>query len=121
MAVVEKIEGMARLLEKLEARRKGAAAADCQVTVSFSAGYALFVHEDLTARHPVGQAKFLEQPARELAKELTGIVRDAVKKGTPLPQALLLAGLRLQREAQLLCPVATGLLRNSAATTLEGG
>lgn len=119
MANVGGIEGMARLLEKLEARKKGAAAADCQVTVSFSAGYALFVHENLEARHPVGQAKFLEQPARQLAAELTGIVRAAVQKGTPLPQALLLAGLRLQREAQLLCPVDTGALRASAATTLE--
>lgn len=30
-----------------------------------AAPYALAVHEDLTARHPVGQAKYLEQPATE--------------------------------------------------------
>lgn len=37
-----------------------------------------------------------------------------------MAQALLLAGLRLQRESQLLCPVLTGNLRNSAFTRVEG-
>lgn len=35
-------------------------------------GYAIYVHEDLTKRHTVGQAKFLEQPVRELAPHLAG-------------------------------------------------
>ena len=28
-------------------------------------GYAVYVHEDLTARHPVGQAKYLEVPVNQ--------------------------------------------------------
>ena len=31
-------------------------------------GYALTVHEDLDAHHPVGQAKYLESPIRESAR-----------------------------------------------------
>lgn len=34
-------------------------------------GYALYVHEDLTKRHPVGQAKFLEQPFTERLAGMT--------------------------------------------------
>lgn len=33
-------------------------------------GYALPVHENLSAHHPVGQAKFLEQPALSMAANL---------------------------------------------------
>jgi hypothetical protein len=37
------------------------------VTLGFGTDYAVYVHENLTARHPVGQAKFLEQPVLEWA------------------------------------------------------
>lgn len=68
---------------------------------------------------PTGQAKFLEAPARELAKELGAIVRRALTSGKTMAQGLLLAGLRLQREAQKRVPVDTGALRASAFTRLE--
>lgn len=106
------------LLAKLKAK-----AAEQQgepsVVVGFTAKYALYVHEDVYATHTVGQAKYLEQPARTMRPVLARIVRDAMKKGVPLPKALLMAGLRLQREAMLLCPVDTGALRASAFTKLE--
>jgi hypothetical protein len=44
-----------------------------QVQLSFggpSAPYGLYVHEDLEAHHPVGQAKFLESAALEAAPTL---------------------------------------------------
>ena len=90
------------------------------VAVGYTAGYALRVHEDLTAFHRNGQAKFLEQPFRELAKDLWAIIVNAIKAGKTPAQALLLAGLRLQRESQKLVPVKTGNLKNSAYTRLEG-
>lgn len=31
--------------------------------------YAVYVHEDLNAVHPIGKAKFLEDPVREYARE----------------------------------------------------
>jgi len=33
------------------------------VSVSYDTNYAIYVHEDLSARHPHGNAKFLERPA----------------------------------------------------------
>ena len=83
-----------------------------------------FVHEVLTNKHnPPTQAKFLEQPARELSSNgtLANIVRQAKLDGRTMSQALLLAGLRLQRDSQALCPVLTGNLRSSAFTRLNEG
>lgn len=34
-----------------------------------ASSYAVKVHEDMTAHHPVGKAKFLEDPVREYAQE----------------------------------------------------
>ena len=68
-----------------------------------------------------GQAKFLEQPARELnnAGTLGMIVFNAMKRGATLQQALFLAGGRIQRESMKLVPVDTGNLKASAFTRKE--
>lgn len=89
------------------------------VVVGFQARYAIFVHENLEARHRIGQAKYLEQPAREMAPELGLMVGKLVKSGMSLEKALVVAGLRLQRAAQQLTPVDTGNLKNSAFTAVE--
>jgi hypothetical protein len=60
--------------------------------------------------------KFLEGPARYLAGELGVIIIKAVGAGQTVAEALLLAGLRLQRESQKLVPVEYGNLINSAFT-----
>lgn len=112
-----KTEGVEALLAKLRGMMDKYQPVD--VTVSFSAPYALFVHEDLTARHPIGQAKFLEQPARTMRADLAQGAAALMKKGVSMPKALYTQGLRLQRAAQLLCPVETGFLRNSAMTEIE--
>jgi hypothetical protein len=39
------------------------------VTVGYTAAYSVYVHEILTSHHPIGQAKFLEQPVRERRPE----------------------------------------------------
>lgn len=36
-----------------------------RVAIGFGAAYAIFVHEDLEARHETGQAKFLESALRD--------------------------------------------------------
>lgn len=45
-------------------------------------GYAVIVHENLTAYHPVGQAKYLEEPLRaaepQLAKRIAQNVRSVI-------------------------------------------
>lgn len=68
---------------------------------------------------PTGQAKFLEQPARELSPILGKIVAKAMLEKKTMAQGLLLAGLRLQRESQKKVPIDTGNLRASAFTRME--
>lgn len=118
--VMAKIEGLTKVIEQLRSRaaksRKGD---DVSVSVGYTAAYALYVHENLTAHHPVGQAKYLEQPARQNAREYGEIVRQAKQKGRTTAQALLLAGLRLQRDSQKIVPVDTGALKGSAFTRLD--
>lgn len=124
MAKVDGIGRVLKALKRLEQKyqgRKAKAGIGESVIVGFTAAYALFVHEDMEADHKVGQAKFLEQPARELSNNgtLGGIVRKAVLAGRTVVEGLLLAGLRLQREAQLLTPVDTGALKGSAFVRVE--
>ena len=113
-----KIQNLERLITKLKFREKEAGQSP-SVIVGYSQSYSIFVHENLAAHHPVGQAKFLEYPARKYRREITDIVVTAIRRGATLAQALLLGGLRLQREAQLLTPVDTGALKASAFTRLE--
>ena len=114
-----KVMGVPKLVEQL--RAKAAAARrdeDVDVEVGYTASYAIYVHENLQAHHPHGQAKFLEAPLRALRGELMQLVLRARMQGRTMAQALLIAGLRLQRESQLLCPIDTGNLRASAFTRL---
>lgn len=48
--------------------------------VAFGAYYALFVHENLTAHHDVGQAKFLETVLTSRRNEILKIVADELRK-----------------------------------------
>lgn len=101
---------------------KVAAKIDEDVVVGYTASYAIYVHENLEARHKPGkQAKFLEEPARTLQPVMIQIVVRAMKRGVGLLAALLLAGLRLQRASQKIVPVDTGNLKNSAFTRIEKG
>lgn len=128
MAKVEGIDKVLKALKDLESKGK-----PVSVVVGYTAAYALYVHENIEMKWrglprksgvgeywgPTGQAKFLEQPARELADVLASIVREAYSKGASLMQSLFLAGLRLQRESQQLVPVEYGNLRASAFTKKE--
>lgn len=42
--------------------------------------YAVIVHEDLTARHPIGQAKFFEEAAIQIEPEVEPILSTAVRR-----------------------------------------
>ena len=116
------IKNLQRLVEKLRARAaKAVRDSDAAVAVGYTAAYSVFVHENLEAKHPVGKAKFLEDPAKTNAPEYAGIVREALKGGKTVAQALVLAGLALQADSQDQVPVDTGVLKNSAFTRLETG
>lgn len=113
------IQGLSKLKTFLGKKRRDAVAAGETVVVGFSQRYAMVVHEDMNAAHPTGQAKYLEQPARDLQSELALIITQVFIKTKSMRQALIMAGLRLQREAQELVPIDTSALRASAYTAAE--
>lgn len=118
MASIVKVTGVNKLLVKL-AKKAALNPPGLSAVVGYTQEYAIYVHENEEAHHNVGQAKFLEQPARTHSKELTAIIATSISKGFGMAQGLMLAGLRLQRESQKLVPVDTGALKNSAFTHLE--
>jgi hypothetical protein len=111
------MEGAAGLAAKL--RRLAAAAEGVSSSVVYTAPYALFVHEDLEARHAVGGAKYLERPAREHAEEIAAAVAEAAKDGT-LEQAVLAGAEALLAFSQDAVPVATGALKLSGSVEVDG-
>lgn len=117
MAQITKVEAVIAALRKKALLATGSSA----VRVGYTQSYAIYVHENLASFHPVGQAKYLEQPMRQLKNEFPKIIKQAMSRGASLAQGLLLAGMRLQRESQQLVPVDTGVLKGSAFTRLEGG
>ena len=113
------IKNLEKLMAKLERLRSESLRPSRAVVTGYSQGYAIFVHENLEAHHEVGQAKFLEEPARDLQRVMAQQIKDSVKAGLPLEAAMLKAMLYLQRESQQLVPVDTGALRASAFTCFE--
>lgn len=84
------------------------------VSVVYTAPYAVYVHEDMEANHPNGgQAKYLEQPARELQEDMAAIVRRSVEAKNGLEEGLVRAGQLLLDSSLPLVPVDTGELRDS--------
>lgn len=120
---MSKVEGLKALKDKLKAKlrkaKQGTADGKASVRVGYTQAYAIYVHENLTAFHPVGKAKFLEDPFKEMAPKVVELVKGLLAQGLTLPQALLIVGLRLQRESQSQVPVDTGALKSSAFTRAE--
>lgn len=87
--------------------------------VGYTQNYAIFVHERLDVFHPVGQAKYLEEPFRGLAPKMTEKIAKYFSKGMNLSQAVTVVLLEVQRESQLLVPIDTGALRASAFVKME--
>lgn len=115
------IVGLEQLLAELKKREvKSAIKDDGTVYVGFSMNYAVHVHERTDLKHKNGRgAKYLEIPYRKLLPALPAIVAEVVKSGGGLRKGLIVAGLRIQREAQQLVPILTGALRASAWTAEE--
>lgn len=105
------------------------------VVVGYNAKYAIYVHENIEMKWkgkkrrsglgvywgPTGQAKFLEQPFRELGTKLGRMIPIALKNGATLLEALYMAGLGLQASSQKLVPYEYGDLFKSAFTEKETG
>jgi|TARA_R110002110_G_scaffold145775_6_gene335361 hypothetical protein len=114
------IKGIKKVRQLLTAMGEKAQAADkVTVVVGFTQSYAVYVHENKQAAHPVGQAKYIEQPSRELKSKFSDIIQKVTKKTGNIRDGLLMAGLLLQRSAQKLTPVDTGALKASAFTDFQ--
>ena len=84
--------------------------------IGFNASYAAAVHENLTAKHSVGQAKFLEVAMNMMKPKMTPDIESRLAQGATLLQAVDEFGEAVIALAQKLCPVATGFLQGSATT-----
>lgn len=89
------------------------------VITGYTQKYALKVHET-KRNYKVGQWKYLETPARTERKKMGQLAVQAAKKGLPLIDCLVPAGIWLQRVSQnKYCPVDTSALKASAFTAKE--
>ena len=80
MAVGTHLDGADNLVRRIE-RLRGKYRSQPKVRVGYSAPYAVYVHENLEAHHPVGQAKFLEAAARRYRREMGAMVRRDMRRG----------------------------------------
>jgi hypothetical protein len=107
------IVGAGKVIKALRAKAdKARLDWQASLQVGYAAPYAVFVHEDLEKVHPVGQAKFLEQPARQLHKHLAALLAARLRTGT-VRAALEEAGKVLLATSLPLVPVKTGRLKAS--------
>lgn len=110
------VEGIPQLKQKLTEHVKKLGGQE-DVIVGFTQSYAMHVHENLMAQHKEGKsAKYLLKAARMIWPLVPKIVSKIVQEGHTITKGLIVAGLRIQREAQLIVPIDTGALRASAYT-----
>lgn len=115
-------EGVDRLVAKLKLKARKQQAKELGqevIVVGYTQAYALYVHEDMEAKHTNGQAKYLETVTREKQQDIKRVLRQGYQSTGSIIQAMVLAGLYIQRESQKLVPVDTGALKNSAFTRKE--
>lgn len=87
--------------------------------IGYSTPYAIYVHEDLEAYHPTGQAKFIERVVREKGTDLYMQIAAGVINGELWVESLRRAAEWLLAESKKLVPVDTGTLRDSGFYNLE--
>ena len=78
-----------------------------------TAPYAIYVHEDATKLHPIGNYKFLERPFRMHRIQMTNIIMDELKNHRSLDKALTEGANFLLYKSLPQVPYDTGALRNS--------
>jgi uncharacterized protein YyaL (SSP411 family) len=120
MASGTHLDGAGHLVRRLQ-RLRGRYRSQPKVVVGYTADYAVYVHENLEAYHPVGQAKFLEVAVRRHRRDVGAMVRKTMRKGgVSLREACADAGRFLQAKAMELTPVDTGNLRGSSFIKVVG-
>lgn len=77
--------------------------------VGYSAPYALARHEAVM----LPNAKFLEEPARRLEKNMVRVIENEARRTRNLERGMWQAGEMLLEDSKGKCPVLTGQLRDS--------
>ena len=57
-------------------RNIGGSGFKTDIVVGYVAGYSVYVHENMEAHHVVGEAKFLEKPAKEKRSEILEVIKN---------------------------------------------
>ena len=108
------MQGLERVLTELRKRRERAGLDSfAQTRVGYSAEHAVVVHERLDVFHPIGQAKYLEQPLRTEEHKMADIIRRRLMARESLKTAQVAAAKHLISISLRLVPVDTGELRDS--------
>lgn len=108
-----KVYKLESVLSEFRKRRRNTADKKAETKVGYSAPYALAVHERLDVYHPIGQAKYLEQPMRTEEKPMRDIIRSRLRARESLKAAQLEAAKHLMKVSLNLTPIDTGKLRAS--------
>lgn len=123
MSIKIKIQGISQVNRLLNSKKSQLGRGKQSVLVGYGGteeiDYAIYVHEDLEARHATGQAKFLEE-APYSVEELADVVSNSLKAGQSLLDGLEEAGKLVLERSQPLVPVETGELRESGFVRREG-
>lgn len=115
MPLIAKITGVGQVVSALG--KKKSSPERVEYIVGYTQNYGLYVHERLDLNHPNGgQAKFLEQPAREYRRQIINVIKNSYVTLQDLSKAMAFGALYLQKLSMKLVPVDTGALRASAFT-----
>ena len=110
----KRVYNLDRVLTELRKRRAKAGLDGLStLKVGYGAKHAVPVHERLDVHHPIGQAKFLEQPIRTEAKTMGDIIKKKLMARESLKVAHMEAAKHLMKVSLQLVPVDTGELRDS--------
>lgn len=113
------VEGGGQVVSALKARSlKGKKRVE--LACGYTAPYAVFVHGDMEAFHPVGNAKFLEGPMRRGRGQMGKIVVEVLRSKHSLEDAVLAAAEWLKDASQAEVPVDTGWLRDGWFMSADG-
>jgi hypothetical protein len=116
------VDGIESLLSKLTERFNRSRNEDQgSFRAGFSAPYAAAVHDNETALHVEGQAKFLKSVVDDMKSELQGSIESDIHGGLSVRIATERAAVSIMKQAQTLAPVDTGTLRDSAFVESDGG
>jgi hypothetical protein len=118
MKITLKVTGAGNLRRVFIGRQHAAESAI--YSIQYDAEHAIPVHEILDAIHaPPTQAKFVEQPFRELRKDMVNHIGQQFSRGRTFRQGLRGAIDKVFHVTQILVPVDTGELKASGRVVRE--